>query len=103
LAFKKAPQARAVGTRPSTKWRLLSQALSKFGALNAVEISKYRTTAAINLRSFSVLCDDQGRWIYPQNTRITVEVGSSTDSTAVPLCTKFKRVGVFVAMISARP
>ncbi|TWG95203.1 hypothetical protein L614_000900000380 [Ochrobactrum sp. J50] len=39
----------------------------------------------------------------PQNTRITVDFGLVTDSKAVPLWTKFKRVGVSVATRSSRP
>jgi hypothetical protein len=40
---------------------------------------------------------------HPQNTRITLDFGSVTDWNAVPLWTKFKRVGVSVATRSSLP
>lgn len=40
---------------------------------------------------------------HPQNTRITLDFGLVTDWTAVPLWTKFKRVGVSVATGSSLP
>ncbi|WP_141514481.1 hypothetical protein [Rhizobium sp. M10] len=43
------------------------------------------------------------RGFHPQNTRITLDFGSVTDWTAVPLWTKFKRVGVSVATRSSLP
>jgi RHS repeat-associated protein len=44
-----------------------------------------------------------GMWRYPQNTRTTVEFGLVTDSNAVPLCTKFNREGLLVAVLSSLP
>jgi len=52
---------------------------------------------------FSFSLSVEGLGFHPQNTRITLDFGSVTDWTAVPLWTKFKREGVSVATRSSLP